>query len=184
MKINTKVLYKLTVSFLLIIARHVQSIQNSTFVIFHFIKERRDEVDFLHADKHQTFLQLDTIKYYCAQITQNNKFAESLWYLKKETRDEVDYLCKWASQLYKGILSFLMGMERHAQSTQNKKYPVSLQYLKKELSYEVDVLHADKHGGLLQVVTFIFDRFGPACPKYPGKFADILRKKLEKKLGT
>ena len=31
-----------------------------------------------------------------AQITQNDKFAKSLWYLKKEVRDEVEFLCKWA----------------------------------------------------------------------------------------
>ena len=58
--------------------RPKQYLCNSIFAIFHLIKERRNEVDFLHADKHQIFLQLDTIKYYCAQITQNNKFAESL----------------------------------------------------------------------------------------------------------
>ena len=29
-----------------------------------------------------------------AQTTQNNKFAKSLQYLKKEVRDEVDFLCK------------------------------------------------------------------------------------------
>ena len=33
-----------------------------------------------------------------AQITQNNKFAKSLLYLKKELRDEGDFLCSWASQ--------------------------------------------------------------------------------------
>ena len=29
-----------------------------------------------------------------AQITQNNKFAKSLQYLKKEVREEVDFLCR------------------------------------------------------------------------------------------
>ena len=33
-----------------------------------------------------------------AKITQNNKFATSLQYLKKEVRDEADFLCSWASQ--------------------------------------------------------------------------------------
>ena len=64
-----------------------------------------------------------------------------------------------------------MGMARHAESTQNNKYAVLLQYLKKELNYEVDVLHADKHEGILQVDSIIFDGFGQACPKYQGKFA-------------
>ena len=48
---------------------------------------------------------------------------------------------------------------------------MSLQYPKKELSYEVDFLHADKHESLLQVDSIIFDGFGQAYPKYPGKFA-------------
>ena len=33
-----------------------------------------------------------------AQITQNNKFAKSLWYFKKELRNEVEFLCRWASK--------------------------------------------------------------------------------------
>ena len=42
---------------------HVQSAQNSKPVIYlkYLKKEGRHEVDFLHVDKHQTFLQVDTI---------------------------------------------------------------------------------------------------------------------------
>ena len=67
-----------------------------------YIKKKvRDEVDFLHADKHETFLQvdfstldikvfsnvvlsllMDMIKY--SQSTQSNKFEISLEYLKKK----------------------------------------------------------------------------------------------------
>ena len=73
-------------------------------------KEVKDEVDFLHADKHQSFLQVDfntlgikvsykvilscligLIKY--SQSTQSNKFAISLKYLKKEVRDGV-FTCR------------------------------------------------------------------------------------------
>ena len=35
-----------------------------------------------------------------------------------------------------------------------------LHFFKEEVSYEVDVLHADKHGNLLQVDGIIFDGFG------------------------
>ena len=53
MKINIKVFYKLITSFLLVIAKHAQSTQNSKFVISlqYPKKEGRDEVDFLHADQ-------------------------------------------------------------------------------------------------------------------------------------
>ena len=48
---------------LLVIARHAQNTQNSKFVISlqYLKKEVRDEVDFLHADKLITFLQVHTI---------------------------------------------------------------------------------------------------------------------------
>ena len=55
-----------------------------------------DAVDFLHADKHESLLQIDTkilmgmVK--DSQSSQNSKFTMSLQYLKKEVRDEVDFL--------------------------------------------------------------------------------------------
>ena len=57
MKINIKGFYKLTVSFLLILASYAQSTQNNKFVISlqYLKKEGKDEVDFLRADKYQTF---------------------------------------------------------------------------------------------------------------------------------
>ena len=56
-----------------------------------------DEVSFLLAGKHKRFLQVDiiTLSYQIIityQITQNNKFAISLQYLKKNVKDEVDFL--------------------------------------------------------------------------------------------
>ena len=58
---------------------------------------------FFHADKHQTILQVDTINdgghgQACSNY-QNNKFAKSSQYLKKEVRDEVDIFRRWVSQL-------------------------------------------------------------------------------------
>ena len=48
---------------LLVITRHAQSTQNSKSVtsLQYLKKERRDEVDFLHAGKYQIILQVDTI---------------------------------------------------------------------------------------------------------------------------
>ena len=63
MKINIKVFCKLTVSFLLVIGRYIQSTQNSKLVISlqYLKKEWRDAVYFLHADKDQTYRQVDSI---------------------------------------------------------------------------------------------------------------------------
>ena len=55
-----------------------------------------DKLDLLPTDKHQSFFKLLLSFYVCVarhpQITQNNKFAVSLQYLKKELSDEIDLL--------------------------------------------------------------------------------------------
>ena len=115
--------------------KHSQSFQNSKLAMSlqYLKKEVRGEVDFLYADKHQNFLQVEfntlgikvsykvilslligMIKH--SQITQSNK------YLKKEVRDEFRYLHRDKHQsFYKLALSFLMEVARHVQSTQNRK---------------------------------------------------------------
>ena len=87
-----------------------------------------------------------------AQITQNNKFAISLQYLKKEVSDEVDFLQadKHESSLQIDSMIF-MWMVKHFQSSQNSKFAMSFQYLKKQVRDEVDFLHVDKHQSFLQV---------------------------------
>ena len=80
--------------------KHSQSSQNSKFAMSlqYLKKEVRDEVDFLHADKHQSFLQ-------------------------------VDFNTLSIKVFYKVILSLLMGMIKHSQSTQSNKLAIALQYL-------------------------------------------------------
>ena len=111
-------------------------------------KEVSDEdKHFLHADKHESLLQIDTmilmgiVKH--SQSSQNSKFTMSLQYFKKEVRDKVDFLHvdKHQSFLqvdfntlgikdaYKVILSLLLGMIKHSQSTQMIGLQISLQYL-------------------------------------------------------
>ena len=111
-------------------ARHAHITQNNKFSISlqHLKKEVNNAVDFLHADKHECFLQIgamilmEMVKY--SQSSQNIKFAMSLQYLKKEVRDGVDFLHADKHQsflqgdintsdikvFYKVILSLLMGM--------------------------------------------------------------------------
>ena len=80
------------------------------------------------------------------QITQNNKFAISLQYLKKELSDEVD------ADKHESLLQIdsmiLIVMVKPSQCSKNSKFTMSLQYLKKEVKDEVDFLHADKHSFL------------------------------------
>ena len=92
----------------------------------------KDEVDLLPTDKRQRFLQIATIIVgVCArhaQITQNNKFAIFLQYLKKEVIDEVDFLHVDKLQ---GLLQIntmiLTRMVKHSQSSQNSKFAMFLQ---------------------------------------------------------
>ena len=115
-------------------------------------KEVSDEVD--SKLKVESLLQIDTmilmgmVKH--SQSSQNSKFAMSLQYLKKEVRDEVNFLHADKHQRflqvdfntlgikvsYKVILSLLMGMIKYSQSTQSNKFAISLQYLKKELGMD------------------------------------------------
>ena len=46
-------------------ARHVQITQSNKFAISlqYFKKEVSDEIDFLHTDKHESFLQIDTMNF-------------------------------------------------------------------------------------------------------------------------
>ena len=121
--------------------KHSQSSQNSKFAMsLQYLKKGiRNEVDFLHADKHQSFLQVDfntlgiKVSYQVIlsslmsvimhfQSTQSNKFAISLQYLKIEVRDGVHFLHPDKHKsFYKLALSFLMEATRHVQSTQNKE---------------------------------------------------------------
>ena len=55
---SMKVSYKLILWFLMGMVKHSQSYQNSKLAMSlqYLKKEVRDEVDFLHADQHQSFL--------------------------------------------------------------------------------------------------------------------------------
>ena len=113
-----------------------------------------DDVDLLHAHKHEGSLQINTMIFdgdgQASPKFPNSKFAMSLQYFKKEVRDEVDFLHAYKHQdfpqvdfytlsikvIYKVILSLLMGMIKHSQSTQINKISIALQYLKNEVSHK------------------------------------------------
>ena len=116
--------------------------------------EVRDEVDFLYADKHQRFLQVDfnilaikvsyklilslllgMIKH--SQSAQSNKFAIFLRYIKKEGTNGAHSLHVDKHQsFYKLALSFLMKAIRatNLQSIQDRKLVIFLQYMMQKVS--------------------------------------------------
>ena len=77
------------------VTRYAQITENNKFDISlqYLKKEVSDEVDFLHADKHESFLQIDSMIFDGGgQSFRNNNFAMFLQYLEKEVRYEVDFL--------------------------------------------------------------------------------------------
>ena len=111
-------------------ARRAQITQNNKFPISlqYLKKELSDEVDFLHADKHESLLQIDNMILMRVvrhpQSYQNSKFAMSLQCLKKEVKDEVDFL--------------------HADKHQNF-LKVYFSTLGVKVSYKVDVIIINGH---------------------------------------
>ena len=70
----------------------------------------------------------------CFQITQSNKFAVSLQYLKKEVwNGDHFWHADKLQRFYKSVLSFLMEVARHVQNTQNRKLVIFLQYIRKNV---------------------------------------------------
>ena len=104
----------------------------------------KDEVDVLPADKHQRFLQIDTIiSGACGQAYPNNPRYQ-VWYFFAISKERIEWLT-WVFYMQinmkvscKLMLWFLMGMVKHFQSSQNGKFETSLQYLKKDVRDEVD----------------------------------------------
>ena len=111
-----------------------------------------EKVYFLHADKHESFLQVDfntlDIKVSCSvilslsmamikysQSSESNKLTIYLQYFKKEARDGVPFLREDNYQsFYKLALSFLMELATHVWSKKNRKLVIYLQYLKKKMA--------------------------------------------------
>ena len=136
------------------VARHVEITQNNKFAISlqYLKKEVSDEVDFLQADKYESFLQFDSLIFLGmvkdSQSSQKSKFAMSLQYFEKEVRDKVEFLhadkhqsfqqVNWNTfqikVFYKVILS-LMGMIKNYQITQSNKFAPSVQYVIKEMEF-------------------------------------------------
>ena len=164
--------------------KHSQSSQNSNFAMSsqHLEKEVKDfcwEIDFLHVDKPQSFakvyfntlsikvsnkvdilsLLMGRIKHH-SHITQSNKFAISLQYLKKVVRNEGHWHADKRQSFYKLVLPFLMDVIRHVQITQNRKFVVFLQYIKKNYRncflFYCDAKHSDILWGSSQVRCYLF----------------------------
>ena len=119
--------------------KHSQSFQNSNFAMFlQYLKnEIRDEMDFWHADKHHSFLQVD---FNTLGIKLSYKVILSLF------MGEI----KHSQSTLKLVLLFLMEVARHVQSTQNRKLVIFLQYINKKCCNSKRFYCDAKHSGILR----------------------------------
>ena len=70
-----------------------------------------------------------------SQITQNNKFAISLQYIKNEVSDEVDFL--HADKPFKLILWFLIGIVKHSRNPKVASFQCLYNISKKKLKMKL-----------------------------------------------
>ena len=85
------------------------------------------------------------------QITQSNKFALSLKYLKKEVRNGGHFWYADKHQgFYKVVLSILMEVTRHVQNILNMMLVIFLQYIKKICCYWFVLYCYAKHSDILR----------------------------------
>ena len=82
------------------VTRHAQITPKKFAISLQYLKKEVSvEVDFLHADNHESLLQITTIIFMVmvkhSQSSQNSKFAMSLQYLKKEFRADINiFACR------------------------------------------------------------------------------------------
>ena len=78
-------------------------------------KELSDEVDFLHADEHESLLRSDSMillgMVQHSQSSQNSEFAMALQYFKKEVWDDVDFLHADKHQIFVKVYFNSMGIK-------------------------------------------------------------------------
>ena len=85
--------------------------KNLIFLLQYLKREVNDEVDVLHAVKHENSLQIDTmilmemVKHF--QSSQNNKFTMSVQYLKKEDRDKLIFRMQISIKVAYKLISIL-----------------------------------------------------------------------------
>ena len=129
-----------------------------------------DEVDFLHADKHESLLQIDTmILTGWSSISKVPKIAslQCLYNIsKKKLKMKLIFYMQisikvffklistlWASNfLTRFILSLELSMIKHSQITQSNKSVRSLQYLKEDVRNGVHFLYPDKRQSFCKLV--------------------------------
>ena len=103
-------IYKLMLSLWVNIVRHVQSTQNEIYSIScQYIKEKvKGYVDFLHANKHESFLEIGAIIF------------DGGW-----------------PSIPKVLQGDAIDIDRHDEITQSKSFAISLKHLKEEVSHKI-----------------------------------------------
>ena len=107
--VNIKYFYKLIVSFLLIIVRYAQSTQNIRFVISlqYLKKEGRDEVDFLHENRHQIFKLFKMILLILVGMAMSKLLLPPYWYFAAALQGNWQYIERLLEDIWIGFLGHI-----------------------------------------------------------------------------
>ena len=118
------------------------------------MSNRKNEVGFLLAEKHQRFLHCH-FRCVWPGMAKLSKITSFLFFCnvirKKWVMKVIYYMHVKMKITHKLIRWFFMGMVKHPQSSQKSKFAMPFQYLEKEVRDEADFVHADKHQNFLQV---------------------------------
>ena len=135
-QINVQVFIKVILYHFRCVARHAQITQNNKFAISlqYFRKELSYKVDFLDADMHECFVQIDTMILMGAvkqsQISQN---SFQRFYKISNKKIGIHFLHANKHQSLSKLASPFLEVARHIQSTQNRRFVIFLQYFKKKV---------------------------------------------------
>ena len=157
LQVKVKVVFRLILLSQLCVARHTQITKSNKFPILsqYLKKEVSDKTEFLHPDKHESLLQVDTmilmgmVKH--SQRSQSSQCQLTMSFnISKKKLDEVYFLYANKHQSFQQvdlntlgikvfhevILSLSIGLIKHPQSTQTKNFAISYNISKQSLGME------------------------------------------------
>ena len=156
LQVKVKVVFRLILLSQLCVARHTQIAKNNKFPILsqYLKKEVSNKIEFLHPDKHESLLQVDTmilmrmVKHSQSSQCSQCQLAMS-FNISKKKLDEVDFLYANKHQsiqqvdlntlgikVFHEVISLSIGLIKHPQSTQTKNFATSYNISKQSLGME------------------------------------------------
>ena len=111
--------------------------QSNKFAIsLQYLKEERNDVDFLHVDKHESLIEIDAMILMGLAKYSQSILGSNLQCLYNISKKKLEMKLIFCMQININVLalSFLTEMTRHVQNTKNMQFEMFWQYLVKKIS--------------------------------------------------